>query len=250
MWVDFMNFEYYYYKDIMILRQCFIVLHNASAGDSANTATTRITSTFHSTTHTCTYAFIIWSRSSRSQYLPFVHKPNTLDRDRIVVLAGWDCWGKIYIMRDSLEAKMWGEVWERDFEAVPDYWQGSKINCFIFPFLQSSLHLCSLRHFLHSTIPFHNKPSLPNDENSEEIWQRSSRGFPKPYRLCRCGCQCCRSFGKQQFQSTQCRTCFDRNEKQNRTCKYTIEGTTRRIGGRAGTAGVPIGHLVSNHQCW
>ena len=124
-------------------------------------------------------------------------------------------------MRDSLEAKMWGEVWERDFEAVPDYWQGSKIKSFIFPFLQSSLHLCSLRHFLHSTIPFHNKPSLPNDENSEEIRQRSSRGFPKPYRLCRCGCQCCRSFGKQQFQSTQCRTCFQRNEKRNRTCKYT-----------------------------
>ena len=29
-----------------------------------------------------------------------------------------------------------------------------------------------------------------------------------------------------------------------------IEGATRRLGGRAGTAGVAIGHLVFNHQCW
>ena len=71
---------------------------------------------------------------------------------------------------------MWGEAWERDLESgeqetsetgakkayatlVPD--QGSKVNCFMFPFLQSSSHLCSLRHCLHSTIPFQNKPSLP-----------------------------------------------------------------------------------------
>ena len=107
---------------------------------------------------------------------PFVHKPNTLDRDRIVVPAGWDSWGKISVMRDGFDAKMWGEAWERDLEAgeqetseagakkayatlVPD--QGSKVNCFISLFLQSSLHLCSLRHCLHSIIPFQNKPSLP-----------------------------------------------------------------------------------------
>ena len=52
----------------MILRRCFIVLHTASAGESANTATTRIASTFHAT---CTYAFIIWSTTSRSRSLPF-----------------------------------------------------------------------------------------------------------------------------------------------------------------------------------
>ena len=74
---------------------------------------------------------------------PFAHKSNTLDRDRIVVPAGWDSWGKIGVLRDGFDAKMWGEAWERDLEAeegqtgesgakkaysnlVPD--QGSKVN--------------------------------------------------------------------------------------------------------------------------
>lgn len=48
---------------------------------------------------------------------PFRHKPNTLDRDRIVVPTGWDSWGKISVMRDGFEAKLWGEAWERDLEA-------------------------------------------------------------------------------------------------------------------------------------
>ena len=48
---------------------------------------------------------------------PFSHKPNTLDRDRIVVPAGWDSWGKIAVLRDGFDAKMWGEAWERDLEA-------------------------------------------------------------------------------------------------------------------------------------
>jgi dynein light intermediate chain 1 len=47
----------------------------------------------------------------------FNHKPNTLDRDRIVVPAGWDSWGKITVMRDGFDAKMWGEAWEKDLEA-------------------------------------------------------------------------------------------------------------------------------------
>ena len=45
---------------------------------------------------------------------PFVTKPNTLDRDRIVVPAGWDSWGKIGVLRDGFDAKAWGEAWERD----------------------------------------------------------------------------------------------------------------------------------------
>jgi dynein light intermediate chain 1 len=49
---------------------------------------------------------------------PFMHKPNTLDRERIVVPAGWDSWGKISVMRDGFDAKMWGEAWERDLESV------------------------------------------------------------------------------------------------------------------------------------
>ncbi|KAI6166245.1 dynein light intermediate chain-domain-containing protein [Pisolithus thermaeus] len=50
---------------------------------------------------------------------PFVfhHKPNTLDRDRIVVPAGWDSWGKITVLREGFEAKSWGEAWDTDIEA-------------------------------------------------------------------------------------------------------------------------------------
>ena len=47
---------------------------------------------------------------------PFQHKPNTLDRDRIVVPAGWDSWGKIAVLREGFDAKSWGEAWERDVD--------------------------------------------------------------------------------------------------------------------------------------
>ena len=50
---------------------------------------------------------------------PFSHKPNILDRDRIVVPAGWDSWGKISVLRDGFDAKMWGEAWERDLQGQP-----------------------------------------------------------------------------------------------------------------------------------
>jgi hypothetical protein len=51
---------------------------------------------------------------------PFSHKPNTLDRDRIVVPAGWDSWGKIAVLRDGFDAKAWGEAWEYDLESGVD----------------------------------------------------------------------------------------------------------------------------------
>ena len=50
---------------------------------------------------------------------PFQHKPNTLDRDHIVVPAGWDSWGKISVLRDGFDAKIWGEAWERDLDDSP-----------------------------------------------------------------------------------------------------------------------------------
>ncbi|KAJ6602502.1 dynein light intermediate chain-domain-containing protein [Mycena vulgaris] len=49
---------------------------------------------------------------------PFTQKPNYLDRDRIVVPAGWDSWGKITIMRDEFDARAWGDAWDRDLEAT------------------------------------------------------------------------------------------------------------------------------------
>ncbi|KAL0950232.1 hypothetical protein HGRIS_010218 [Hohenbuehelia grisea] len=50
----------------------------------------------------------------------FQHRPNTLDRDHIVVPAGWDSWGKITVMRDGFEPKTWGEAWEHDLDPGDD----------------------------------------------------------------------------------------------------------------------------------
>ena len=47
---------------------------------------------------------------------PFSHRPNTLDRDRILMPAGWDSWGKIAVLRDGFDAKAWGVSWERDLD--------------------------------------------------------------------------------------------------------------------------------------
>ena len=47
---------------------------------------------------------------------PFQHRTNTLDRDRVVVPAGWDSWGKIVVLREGFDAKSWGEAWERDVD--------------------------------------------------------------------------------------------------------------------------------------
>ncbi|KIJ37388.1 hypothetical protein M422DRAFT_33726 [Sphaerobolus stellatus SS14] len=51
---------------------------------------------------------------------PFPHRPNILDRDRVVVPAGWDSWGKIAVLRDGFDAKSWGEAWEHDLENEAD----------------------------------------------------------------------------------------------------------------------------------
>ncbi|KAF8313277.1 DLIC-domain-containing protein [Clavulina sp. PMI_390] len=48
---------------------------------------------------------------------PFSSTPNTLDRDRILVPAGWDSWGKIAVLRDGFDASRWSEAWERDLDA-------------------------------------------------------------------------------------------------------------------------------------
>ena len=40
----------------------------------------------------------------------FVHKPNTIDHDHIVVPAGWDSWGRIAILCDTFDAKAWSQI--------------------------------------------------------------------------------------------------------------------------------------------
>ncbi|KAI0686003.1 DLIC-domain-containing protein [Cytidiella melzeri] len=61
---------------------------------------------------------------------PFQHKPNTLDRDRIVVPAGWDSWGKIAVLRDGFDAKAWGEAWGNDLESEGETGEPSAKNLY------------------------------------------------------------------------------------------------------------------------
>lgn len=49
--------------------------------------------------------------------LQFLYGSNTLDRDRVVVHAGWDSWAKIVVLRDGFDAKAWGEARERDLSS-------------------------------------------------------------------------------------------------------------------------------------
>lgn len=51
---------------------------------------------------------------------PFNEKANILDRDRIIIPSGWDSWGKIAVLRDGFDSKLWGEAWDRDLEAGED----------------------------------------------------------------------------------------------------------------------------------
>ena len=114
---------------------------------------------------------------------PFQHKTNTLDRDRIVVPAGWDSWGKIAVLREGFDAKSWGEAWERDVDVdatdivgtqgaealysslVPD--QGTKVYLRItqapkmIPTKIPSVPSSPLRYHRLTTQPL-NKFSLPN----------------------------------------------------------------------------------------
>ena len=48
----------------------------------------------------------------------FMHPANALDRDRIVIPAGWDSWGKIKILRDEFEPTRWADSWDKDMESL------------------------------------------------------------------------------------------------------------------------------------
>lgn len=47
---------------------------------------------------------------------PFTEKSNILDRDHILVPIGWDSWGKIAVLRDGFDAKLWNDAWENDLQ--------------------------------------------------------------------------------------------------------------------------------------
>jgi len=47
----------------------------------------------------------------------FRHPANALDRDRVVIPAGWDSWGKIKILRDEFDPERWADAWDKDMES-------------------------------------------------------------------------------------------------------------------------------------
>ncbi|BGO98981.1 hypothetical protein NBRC10513v2_000083 [Rhodotorula toruloides] len=55
--------------------------------------------------------------SARASF-PFPHRANVVDRDQLLVPAGWDSWGKIKIMRERFDCEQAGEGWEADLERL------------------------------------------------------------------------------------------------------------------------------------
>lgn len=131
---------------------------------------------------------------------PFQHKPNALDRDRIVVPVGWDSWGKISVLRDGFDAKTWGEAWERDLDRdeaetepgakkmyaalVPD--QGAKVRILESPHA-FALTTISTATATTSFQQSHTRTSVPRQKlrrELEEAGPRPSGCVPKPQREC------------------------------------------------------------------
>jgi hypothetical protein len=92
------------------------LLHDTAANDTQRTAPIRAAYPICTPAPSPDGALDSTAAPVRNPF-PFVHKPNTLDRDRIVVPAGWDSWGKIVVLRDGFDAKAWGEAWERDLSS-------------------------------------------------------------------------------------------------------------------------------------
>ncbi|GAA5899073.1 hypothetical protein JCM6882_004610 [Rhodosporidiobolus microsporus] len=55
--------------------------------------------------------------TTSSSSFPFPHRANVIDRDGVLVPAGWDSWGKIRVLRERFDAEAVGEGWARDVEA-------------------------------------------------------------------------------------------------------------------------------------
>lgn len=111
---------------------------------------------------------------------PFQHKANTLDRDHIVVPAGWDSWGKIAVLRDGFDAKAWGEAWENDIEPAegePEQPSAKKMYSSLVPDQgpRVSISIISsspIAHEIHCS-PLHCRPSTTLHP-SKRSWRRTT----------------------------------------------------------------------------
>ncbi|WVR03075.1 hypothetical protein IAU60_000064 [Kwoniella sp. DSM 27419] len=51
-----------------------------------------------------------------STRFPFTSRANVLDRDAVIVPAGWDSWGKINVLREGFDPARVGSAWEKTLE--------------------------------------------------------------------------------------------------------------------------------------
>lgn len=56
------------------------------------------------------------SAPSTAASFPFPHRANVVDREAVLVPAGWDSWGKIRILRERFDCEAVGRGWEADLE--------------------------------------------------------------------------------------------------------------------------------------
>ncbi|GAA5966064.1 hypothetical protein JCM8115_004918 [Rhodotorula mucilaginosa] len=93
------------------------ILHRLFAPDpSLQLATTTPTPTSTAATSRTAPAQSTPRQSARASF-PFLHRANVVDRDQVLVPAGWDTWGKIKILRERFDCDACGQRWEADLEA-------------------------------------------------------------------------------------------------------------------------------------
>lgn len=157
---------------------------------------------------------------------PFQHKPNALDRDKIVIPAGWDSWGKIAVLREGFDAKLWGEAWENDLDGSDDDAgpKATKLYDSLVPDLSRKVSDCGVRTldwcldvmWLASPTSASQQPdtraSIPGKELRRER-QKSQQGspwrVPEPQRSHLHGYRW--PDGQQQLHLAKRRACIDRD---------------------------------------
>jgi dynein light intermediate chain 1 len=58
--------------------------------------------------------------TQHSSRFPFPYRANVLDRDAVMVPAGWDSWGKIGVLRDGFDPARVGRAWETSLGGSSD----------------------------------------------------------------------------------------------------------------------------------
>lgn len=63
--------------------------------------------------------------TTSSKSYPFKLKAQVVERDAVLVPAGWDSWGKLRVLREGFDCDAVNQGWEADMDAVTDRQQPS-----------------------------------------------------------------------------------------------------------------------------